>query len=695
MKETRLKASAILLIFIIIVVLYHIFGYTGHFGYDDLHYAGLANDLLRCKVNFEDHYAYRLPVILFTSLFYLVFGISDLTSSLPAILVTIAILIIVYYILRERGPMTIITGLSLVTLSHWFLFYSDKLMPDIYVALSVVFALAIIDSYKYKSDKGRTFLHAFLLAFSLLFGFLAKGTIVLTVPLLLYLVITDMILRRDLKFWFYSLLAGIAMLAIYLLVIWIFTGNMMKRFDAISSNSYLNQCSYDQQSLGILLKRIFFGFFGLSIYQSLATGFIFIIAFLFQRKGANFFKMNDSFSFFLVSALILFLSSSFMTISLHAYAPMCLDPRHYLFLVPVASIPASRIIVDFIQSKKVAIQIICMLFGVTFISYLLPGGTFWKLYLPLLVLFTAYLFTGTGTKYRYLFMIPLIAILLLVPLDMIRYAGRVKYREQRKIATEQVLENNTDCLILTDEIQKRLLVYYSHFNPDEARRFLSFDEFSAGSSHKGKILLLLNRYTEYLSGMAENDLPYYARNISPQNKIVFTNKDPDLTLYEMMEFNHFEEAGNLILSTFNDFEISVPFWNQNDQDLSAEISCTGSRSNRVALFSSTFDYPLDSLFFRDRQSLVIQCDLDCFARKESDTKLIISLEDSTGPYFWKALEIDHYMKAYSHWWPLSFDVTIDPAVIRKESSLKVYLWKNNGADVYIDNFGINVYGVKP
>lgn len=693
MKETRLKESAILLIFIIIVVLYHIFGYTGHFGYDDLHYAGLANDLVHGKVDFEDHYAYRLPVILFTSLFYLIFGISDLTSSLPAILITIAILIIVFNILRERGPMTIITGLSLVTLSHWVLFYSDKLMPDVYVALSVVSALAIIDSYKYKSDKSRTFLHAFLLALSLLFGFLAKGTIVLTVPLLLYLVITDLVRRRDMKFWLYSLLAGMTMLAIYLLLIWIFTGNMMKRFEAISGNSYLNQCSYDQQSLGILLKRIFFGFFELSIYQSLATGFVFIIAFLFQRKGADYLKLNDSFSFFLVSALILFISSSFMTISIHAYAPMCLDPRHYLFLVPVASIPASRIIVDYIQSKKAAIQIICVLFMVTLISYFLPGGTCWKLYLPLLVLFTAYLFTGAGTKYHYIFMIFFIAILLLVPLNMIRYAGLVKYRKQKETVIEQVLEKNTDSLILTDEVQKRLLVYYSQFNPDEARRFLGFDEFGADSSHKGKILLLLNGYTEYLSGMTENDLPYYARNISPQNKIVFTSKKPDLTLYEIAEFTSFDEAENKIFTSFNNFENSVPFWNQDDQDLSTEISYSGSRSNRVARFSSTFDYPLDSLHTGDRQDLVIQCDLVCFARNESDTKLIISLEDITGTYFWKALEINRYMKAYSHWWPLSFDATVDCTGIRKESRLKVYLWKNDGTDVYVDNFRINVYAV--
>jgi len=695
MKETRLKAPAILLIFIIIVVLYHIFGYTGHFGYDDLHYARLASDLLHGRVDFEDHYAYRLPVILFTSFFYLVFGISDLASSLPAILITMAILVIVFFILRDRGPITIIAGLSLVTMSHWFLFYSDKLMPDIYVALSVVSALAIIDHYKYRSDKSRTFLHAFLLAFSLLFGFLAKGTIVLMLPLMIYLVVTDLVRRRELRFWLYSMVTGIAMLAIYLLILWMFTGSMMKRFDAISSNSYLNLCSYDQQSTGILMKRIFAGFFELSIYQSLATGFIFIVAFLFQRKGTDCFKLNDSFSFFLVSALILFLSSSFMTISIHAYAPMCLDPRHYLFLVPLASIPASGIIADYIRTKKAAIQIICVLVAVTVISFFLPGGTWWKLYLPLLILFTSYLFTGGGTKDRYLFLILFAAILLLIPLDMIRYAAGVKYRNQREIVKEQVLEKNPGCIIITDVVQKHLLSYYSQFNAEQIQRFFSFDEFSSSNTLPGKKLMLLNRYTIYLSGMAENDLPWYARNISPENSIVFSSNDPDLKLYEMWEFNRFDRADNELFTTFNGFENRVPYWNQEDQDLSDEISYAGSRSNRLDRFSSTFDYPLDSIHFRGLQTLVIQCDLVCYALDVTDTKLIVSLEDNTGTYLWKALEINRYMKAYSHWWPLSFDVTIDPAGIRYESRLKVYLWKNEGPDVYVDDFRISMYGVKP
>jgi len=690
MNKNRVASPLILLVYIIIVGLYHFFGYTGHFGFDDLHYAELTSELLNGSINYEDHYAFRFPVIIFTSLVYGVFGISDFSSALPALLISVTILLIVFNILRYRGPGVTIIGLSLCTFSNWFLFYSDKLMPDIYVALSVIWALAIINHYKYKSDKSRTVLYAFLLAFSLLFGFMAKGSIVLIIPLLIYLVITDIILKRDLKFWLFSAISGIGLLALYFFIIWIFTGDLMKRFDAIAHNSYLNLCSYDQQSMRILLKRIFFGFFELSIFQSLATGFIFVFAFLFQRKGLRYFRLDNSFSFFLVSAVILFLSSSFMTISPTAYAPMCLDPRHYLFLIPVAAIPASKIIFDFFTHKKAAIQIIVALFCITLVSFFLQGSSFWKLYLPLLALFTFYYFTGIKKQYQHLFIILFAAILLLVPIEMITYARQVKYRKQTKLVTEQVVEKNRDCTIITNEVQKRLLGYYTGFDIDQSNRFLSYEDFEADTAIGGKKLLLLNDHTRYLSGMSYNDLPYYARQISPNNELVFENKKLNIALYKLKDFTIPELSQSVLLSSLNDFEKAVPFWKQDDQDLSRDIKYAGAKSNRVTQFSSTFEYPLDSLQGEDSYGLLVQCKLFFYAEDKTNARIIVSLENNEGSYFWKALELDKYIKAYSNWWPVSYNVIIPQEEFKSESSLKVYVWNNDKQAVYIDNFGLKI-----
>jgi len=684
------RAYSILLIYIILVILYHLFAYTGHFGYDDIHYAELAADMLNGSLNFEDHYVYRFPVILFTALFYLIFGISDLSSSLPALLITILILITVFNILKEQGKVVLIIGLSLCTLSNWFLFYSDKLMPDIYVALSVIWALAIINRYKFKTDKDKPLLYAFLLALSLLFGFMSKGTIVLVLPLLVFQIVTDIVQKRDLKFWGYSLLSGMVLMSLYLFVIWALTGDLLKRFDAIAANSYLNLCSYDQQSLNILLKRVFLGFFELSIFQTLATGFILVFATLFQRKGLKIFRMENSHSFFQASAVILFLSSSFMTISPTSYAPMCLDPRHYLFLVPVVAIPAARIIADFLENKKAAIQIVVALVCVSFISFFLQGNSFWKLYLPLTALFFIFILFKKEKRKQHLFILLFALILLLLPLERIPYAQKVNYRKQKAIMEEQVLKNNQEYHIVTNEVQKRLLDYYSGFNADQVQRFLSYEAFERDHSGEGKKLLLLNWYSRYLSGMELNDLPFYARNISPDIKPVFESEDLKLAIYDMEDLPTRDLDEIPMVTSFNDFENSVPYWKLNENDISGEIKYDGTKSNRISEFSSTFEFPLDSLNVSDSNEFLVQCKLYIYATDKTETKVIVSLENADNTYFWKALDVSRYLKAYSNWWPVSFDVILLPKDLKPKSLLKIYVWKNDETDVFIDNFDIKI-----
>lgn len=690
------RAYLFLLAYIVLVILYHFVGYTGHFGYDDVHYAQLAADLLKGKVNFEDHYLYRFPVILFTALFYLIFGISDLSSSLPALIITLIILVMVFYLLKERGPLILVLGLSLCSLSNWFLFYSDKLMPDMFVVLSVLWALATIHRYKFISNKSKPALHAFLLALALLFGFMSKGTIVLVLPLLIFLLVTDLLYRRDLKFWGYSLLSGIFLLSVYLLIIWIFTGELLKRFEAIADNSYLNLCSYDQQSLKILLKRVFFGFFGLSIYQALATPFIFILATLFQRRGLHIFRMDDSHSFFLASSVILFLSASFMTISVTSYAPMCLDPRHYLYLVPVASIPASRIIGEYLESGKPALQMILVLVAVSLISYFLQGDSFWKLYFPLTVLVLLYYFVNREKKTRLLFLFLFTIILLLLPLDMISYARQLKYTEQKEIVKEQVLKMYPDHLIITDEVQKRLLEYYCGFDGDQMGRFLSFDQCKPGhcrdtlAALNGGTLLLLNWHTRYLSGMETNDLPPYARNIPGYIDPVFESREPELFLYDMEDLVRQDRYRLPLVTSCNDFETSIPFWKQNEKDLTGDVKYEGAKANRVTRYSSTFDYPLDTLFEDNPPMLLVSCRLHCYAEDRSDAKLVVSIETDGRAAFWEALEMNRYIKAYSNWWPVSFEVMIPPGELKPSSSLKVYVWKTDRPAVFIDNFCISI-----
>ena len=413
-RKINLGKISILLLFLAILVLFHKFGYIGHYGYDDLQYAKMANDIRQNTIDYEDHFFYRAPVVLPTALSYSIFGTTDFAPAIPPFATTVFMLIILFLILKDKNWKTILIAFSLTTFSTWFIFWADKLSADVYLTFSVFTSLAILHKYKYNSIKKPIFLYASLFATTLFIGFLAKETIILMLPLLLYVFIWDFVHKQDRKFWIYSILFGIALLITYFFINWLLTGNFFKRFDAIINNRYLNTCSYDQQSLKILLKRIVWDFLDMCVYQNIILGLVFVLAFLFQRNILTYFKLKDSFSFFFVSSVILLFSSNFMTISFTSYSPMCIDPRHYLFLIPIASIPAAMIITQFIEEKKRAVPIIIIMFGITVIAFFSANNLFSKFYLPLIILLCIYPFLKPEKIFQILF-VAAFAIILSFP----------------------------------------------------------------------------------------------------------------------------------------------------------------------------------------------------------------------------------------------------------------------------------------
>jgi len=346
----------IFVVFIFFLLLYHFFGFTGYFGYDDLNYAQLAFNAKNGIFDFNNHFTYRFPIVLLTAASYTVFGVSDFSSTIATLVVSGFILYLIHLLLKKEKYITQIIGLSITLFTSWFIYYSDKLMPDIYVALSVILSLFIISKYKFGNLQKKPAVYAVMLSITLLFGFTAKETIVLIIPMLAYFIITDFILKRDIKFWLWFFLSGIILLTIYFLTIWLITGDAAKRFEAIADNSYLNLCSYDKQPLKIVLERVSFGFINMLIYQSILVGLVFIFVYAFRKNIKSYYQFSNPFSLFLTASILLFLSSNFMTISINSYAPMCLDPRHFLFLIPVAAIPAAIIITKIIEGDEKAFQ---------------------------------------------------------------------------------------------------------------------------------------------------------------------------------------------------------------------------------------------------------------------------------------------------------------------------------------------------
>lgn len=342
-------AGGLFLLSSLLVITHHFYFFYGYFGYDDLHYAKLSYHLLEGKLDFSDHYSYRWPVLGLTALSYALFGVSDFATALPALLLSCGLLGLICWTLRRDVFALSVTLLCFFSV-RWNVFYTDKLMPDLYVSFFLFVAWCAWQKLS-AGDRYRQLWYSGCFTGGLLLAFLAKGTVILIVPLLLFLLVDDIRQRKVAK-WKISFLMGPIMLIGYFLLTWHLAGHPLARFQAIDDNSYFNACSYGEMPMAATVERVTYGFFQLIREESLIVFLLFALGvkactYWWKPSGAAQREVN----FYCHTILLLFLSMNFMTISLSTYNPACLDIRHYLFAVPILSVSTGKILQTFRLSR--------------------------------------------------------------------------------------------------------------------------------------------------------------------------------------------------------------------------------------------------------------------------------------------------------------------------------------------------------
>lgn len=408
---------------IAVVIIHHLYFFYGYFGFDDMHYCLLSSRLLEGEIDFSDHYSFRWTILGFTSLAYYLFGISDFSTTLPALLLSIGMLVMIYRDSRDLPPYTLAIIYILFFAVKWNLFYTDKPMPDIYVSF---FTLGAWLSYK---NRDQQVSRNSLLFVVVLFGaFLSKGTVLLFAPLLAVYFISD-IVRKKYKFWSHSILYGGGLLAIYLGVVYQLTGSALYRFTAIKNNEYFNSCSYYLLPFEETWSRITTGFAQFIYAESLSIFLgIALLPFLVVLVRRQ--QLPKEITFYVSTIIVLFLSMNFMSISFSGYNPMCLDPRHYLFCVPICAIATGRIIHHYTQ----------------------------------------------GLDWRGQWLAVLVTLLLFIPnVKFFQYCRSLQYPQNRAdLQTLATIAEEQNKTIVSNQVMVNLLRYYSGFTRND--RFLPHRE---------------------------------------------------------------------------------------------------------------------------------------------------------------------------------------------------------------------------
>lgn len=338
----------ILTLAIVTLILNHYYFFYGYFGYDDMHYSKLSYLLLKGESDFADHYSYRWTILYLTALSYYFFGISDFATAFPALMLSFGILFLIFINFKDSVFLLISTLLLFFSI-RWNVFYTDKLMPDMFVSFFLFTAWL---SFVRWSKNNHYYFYSTVFVISLFLAFLSKGTAILITPLLILYFILDF-KSGNLAKWKYPILMGGFLIILYIGLIYVLTGHPFSRFYAIQDNSYFNSCSYNEMPISETLDRVTSGFLKLIWNESLI---IFLVIVFIAKLYAFFYvkstKSKKRINFYSNTVLVLFLSMNFMTISLDSYNPTCLDIRHYLFAVPIMSVCVGYILKDLGLSKS-------------------------------------------------------------------------------------------------------------------------------------------------------------------------------------------------------------------------------------------------------------------------------------------------------------------------------------------------------
>jgi hypothetical protein len=655
---------------VLIIILYRGFAYTGHFGFDDMEYAKGAAQLLEGSLDPQNHFSYRIFPIALTAFSYLCFGINDFSSSLPAMLVGIASVALLLSLLKSFPFHLRLLAIILISSIPWYLFYTNKLMPDIYVSFSI---LGLI----YGIEKGRigewsTKKSALVISVFLLLGFMSKGTLVLILPVLAVLFL---LFHQELwELVKYSLLFTCLAFALYFLATFFLTGSFLSRFAALSAGSYVNDCSYHLSSWGVIWNRLSFDFWEMLAKNNLlfiCLPLVFLPA-LMMKKIKN--ELEFSFkNMAIIVCGVALLSANFMSISFSHYNPMCIDIRHYLFLVPIGIIG----LIVCLEKKEIA-SFIIGLTAITLLNYVLDYDQFFDLHLPLSLL----LLLIKVVRHIAIQITSFITLVYFASgpiIGQIEYAETVQYRAQRE-EIKQLKEKGLP--IISNLVEFRLAEYENAFNGG-----LKQYHYHEASRQNGPCLILRNWYTEYLSGLNLNDIPISYR-IGKEDELVYKNERLNIQVYKKEKYFYPSEHQPYLSSSmgFN----SVKNWNIAEWNI---VDGKGEKFEKVGQYSSTFQMMLDSSISSEKQ-LYLEFHGEIKCTNKDQVSLVCSIDKKGKTQYYESIPLTKQIRSKNDWWGVKYYFLIDTKADWKGAKLKVYLFNPKNRELYLKFAKVILYPYK-
>lgn len=342
-----------ILFYLLLVFLAHyVFVFMGVYQNDDVAYMRFAHQLAyknSLDINSYNHFQHRWVVIFFTAFFYKLFGVNDYSSSFFNLLSVLATYFLLLKILKNQSKILIFLISVLFLFNRAAIFYSHRTLADAPLMCLITLIIYIYTQVKFYNST-KLVLIGITQGFLFFITIVTKESIVITLPFWLYLFIKDVYYKKLIKYWISLIISFSVFAFLYLLIYKVNTGFWLFRLQVLFTNNHLNICSYDVLPFSVTLKRITVDLVDAFIHSSYALIYLpAIFCFIYKKQ---IFRNNEVFIFIANAFIILLLCSNFMTVSYKAYMPLCHDARHFIFLVPLASILAAHYFVFYLKNSQ-------------------------------------------------------------------------------------------------------------------------------------------------------------------------------------------------------------------------------------------------------------------------------------------------------------------------------------------------------
>ncbi|WNJ20321.1 hypothetical protein [Pontibacter sp. G13] len=669
------------------LIAHHLWAYLGPFGYDDLQYAELAHGWTLGQVDATDHFTHRLPVIGLTAISFSIFGVSDGAMALPSLGMALLMLWGVYRLLSAQGWGIRLIGLLLVAGCHWWLFYTDKLMPDLYVAIGVFGGwIAYLSSWQ---NSRQAIGWGMMFSLAWMWAFLSKGTILLSVPVWAVLAGWDLVRGRQRRFWVSAAVTMGVCVSLYLVGYTLWLGDPWARFAAIGANGYLNSCSYDQQPLAVLMERLLAGFWQMANRNGMLVAPVILVGGWISPSIRARMRLRPDMLWGSVIALGFFLAANFMTISPTSYVPMCLDPRHYLYLVAVAAVPAAWVLGQIYADNKLS-------WGWTIWMAVMTVWTCWdqqwlvgSLYFLLALLPICRLLGNRGQAGLKLAMILGLWGWLGLLWQPIQYARSIEYRQQQHEIMQALAGQPGPRSVITNDAQTRFGRFWDGFAAEAANEWVSFQYLDQVDSLHEDVVLLMNPYTWHLTGQSWEDLPPYVAYTQEPEHLLWEGAH-DRKLWSATHLPLLESDWRGVARYTQGFEDSAAHWDWTPDLLTLKSPFEGQYALELAEYAGTFTLPISDLDAELGELTRIQAVLQFRSEEISSAKLVITVEEDGVIQHSESQRMEQYVRARGNWSPVPVALWVKSETLPPGGVIKIYVWNPDRIPGTIDEMEVRI-----